>query len=417
MIEYPQALNPIFNKLHLLNIKPIIVGGYNRDYLLGRESKDIDIELYGINSYDELEKILREFGSVNSVGKSFGVCKLNLQDLDLDFSLPREDNKTDKGHKGFKITTYENLDFETAARRRDFTINAIGYDVIEKKILDPFFGIKDLKNKILSAVDITKFDEDPLRVLRAVQFSTRFEFSLDDTLFYKCEEMIDKGVLQELPKERIFEEIKKLFLKSKRVSLGFELLQKLHAFNFFKELSSLTQEQFTLLRESMDWYAKHKQGGEKKDLILFLSLLSFSLTQEHYFTLLQKICSEKKLIENVDKLIQSAKKIELDNFSNYDLYKLAQRVKIEDLLPLLEALNIGDKKEAIKRLRKKAVELDILNKPLTKLLQGRDLIKLNLEPSKEFSKLLDDAYEAQMQEEFFTKDAALLWLHKRIMSF
>ena len=133
MIDYPNELNIIFDKLNNYSIKPIIIGGYVRDFLLNKSSKDIDIELYGIASYEKLEKLLQEFGSVNSVGKSFGVCKLQFDDLDLDFSLPRIDSKINKGHKGFEIQTDETLDFITATSRRDFTINAIGYDVIEKK--------------------------------------------------------------------------------------------------------------------------------------------------------------------------------------------------------------------------------------------------------------------------------------------
>ena len=136
MIDYPKKLNIIFDKLLSNSIKPIIVGGFVRDFLLDLESKDIDIELYGINSFSKLEKILKEFGDVISVGKSFGVCKLKFNNLDLDFSLPRIDSKIDKGHKGFQIVIDSSLDFKTATSRRDFTINAIGYDVISKKILE-----------------------------------------------------------------------------------------------------------------------------------------------------------------------------------------------------------------------------------------------------------------------------------------
>jgi len=103
MIDYPNKLNNLFDKLLNLNINPIIIGGYVRDFLLKIKSKDIDIELYGISSFSKLEEILNEFGDVNSVGKSFGVCKLRVDDLDLDFSFPRIDSKIDKGHKGFEI--------------------------------------------------------------------------------------------------------------------------------------------------------------------------------------------------------------------------------------------------------------------------------------------------------------------------
>jgi len=102
MIDYPSKLDIIFDKLLNNSIKPIIIGGFVRDFLLKKESKDIDIELYGIKSFSKLENILKEFGSVNSFGKSFGVCKLKFDDLDLDFSFPRKDSKISKAIKALK---------------------------------------------------------------------------------------------------------------------------------------------------------------------------------------------------------------------------------------------------------------------------------------------------------------------------
>ncbi|HIP14674.1 MAG TPA: CCA tRNA nucleotidyltransferase, partial [Sulfurimonas autotrophica] len=114
MITYPQSLNTIFNKLYKYHIQPVIVGGYIRDALVDIPSNDIDIELYGIDSLQKVEKILQEFGKINSVGKSFGVCKLLYKNLDLDFSLPRKDNKIASGHQGFQIIIDTHLNFKTA---------------------------------------------------------------------------------------------------------------------------------------------------------------------------------------------------------------------------------------------------------------------------------------------------------------
>ena len=204
MIDYPNKLDKIFDKLDLFNIKPVIVGGYIRDSLMkiysNQEkeprnftlSKDIDIEAYGVSSLKLLEELLQEFGSVNSVGKSFGVCKLTFSDLDLDFSLPRLDSKISSGHKGFAVKTPPNIDFKKAAFRRDFTINSIGYDIRDKKLLDPYGGVKDLKNGTLNAVNNNSFVEDPLRVLRAVQFAARFDFKLSESTFVLCRDMLKK---------------------------------------------------------------------------------------------------------------------------------------------------------------------------------------------------------------------------------
>ncbi|MEJ2415138.1 MAG: nucleotidyltransferase [Sulfurimonas sp.] len=202
--QYPKILEKIFENLNKLDIKPVIIGGYVRDFLLGIKSKDIDIELYNVENIDILENLLQKFGSVNEVGKSFNVIKLCIDDLDLDFSLPRIDSKIAKGHRGFKTTVNSHLDFKTATSRRDFTINAIGYDVVEQKLLDPFGGIEDLKNKELKAVDIEKFGEDPLRVFRAIQFASRFDLEIDKDLLILCEKIVKNNQISYLSKERIY---------------------------------------------------------------------------------------------------------------------------------------------------------------------------------------------------------------------
>jgi len=227
MIDYPKKLDIIFDKLNEEGATPIIVGGFVRDALLGLESKDIDIEVYNLASYEKLKNILKNFGSVNLVGKSFGICKVGIDDLDLDFSLPRKDNKISSGHKGFEIKVDSSLNFYEASKRRDFTINAIGYDPATKKIIDPFSGQKDIKDKILRAVDPTKFAQDPLRVLRGVVFCARFGFEMDGELKNLCSQMIQNQMLDELPSQRVFEEIKKILTKAKKPSIGFRLLKEL----------------------------------------------------------------------------------------------------------------------------------------------------------------------------------------------
>ena len=227
MIDYPKKIDIIFDKLNEEGATPIIVGGFVRDALLGLESKDIDIEVYNLASYEKLKNILKNFGSVNLVGKSFGICKVGIDDLDLDFSLPRKDNKISSGHKGFEIEVDSSLNFYEASKRRDFTINAIGYDPAAKKIIDPFSGQKDIKDKILRAVDPTKFAQDPLRVLRGVVFCARFGFEMDGELKNLCSQMIQNQMLDELPSQRIFEEIKKILTKAKKPSIGFRLLKEL----------------------------------------------------------------------------------------------------------------------------------------------------------------------------------------------
>ena len=413
MIDYPNKLNIIFDKLDKYSIKPIIVGGYIRDKLLNLDSKDIDIELYGIDSLQELETILEEFGEVNSVGKSFGVCKLQFEELDIDFSLPRTDNKVSEGHRGFKITTDSSLDFKTASSRRDFRVNSMGYDVKEKKLLDPFSGRVDIQNHILQAVDILKFDEDPLRVLRAVQFTSRFNFVLSRELFLKCKDMIHNGVLDELPKERIFVEIQKLLLKSPKPSQGLSLLKELGGFTYFQELAILSETKFSRLLERVDFLAKQKIENQNRKLALFLTLISSDMSEEKSLTFLGSLTDKKELLSEVISMHKKQTLI-LKNIKDYDLYRLAMFVNIESFMYFYEALHLGKEIQTINRLRDRAKELNIFHHKAEALLQGRDLIALGLKPSTEFSKLLNEAYEAQMHSLFTSHKEALLWLKKRV---
>lgn len=412
MIDYPNKLNIIFEKLNYFAIKPIIVGGYVRDFLLHIDSKDIDIELYGIDSLSKLEKIVEEFGDVNSVGKSFGVCKLKFEDLDIDFSLPRKDSKTAQGHRGFSIQTDARLDFTTAASRRDFTINAIGYDVIEKKILDPFNGQIDLKNRVLKAVDIVKFEEDPLRILRAVQFCARFRFSLDKSLFIKCEVMIKENFLNELAKERVYEEIAKLLLKSKKPSLGFLLLKDLGGFSYFKELSNISTKEFTQTMEYLDFHSSTLPN--KKNITIMLSLLTYHLSQSDMLNFIHLLSNKKELIKELTLLKENQNYLNIYKYDDYHLYKLASILHLERYLSIVNAVTPKKDKNLILKLKTRAKELGILNTKASEILHGRDLIKLGLKPSREFSELLHEAYEAQMLGYFTTYEDATLWLKKRV---
>ncbi len=411
MIDYPNKLDTIFYKLKSHGIRPIIVGGYIRDYLVDIESKDIDIELYGISSFSKLQNILKEFGSVNVVGKSFGVCKLYFEEYDLDFSFPRSDNKVKSGHKGFEITIDTTLDFKTATSRRDFTMNSVGYDVIEKKILDPFGGLDDFKNKILKAVNLKSFSEDPLRVLRAVQFATRFELKIEDGLFSICKDMVKNGLLEELPKERIFEEIKKLLLYAKKPSRGFELLKEFE--------SDLHTENIYVLDE----IAKRRTTNKHTNLVLMLAALCYNFSQKEAQNFIQILTDDKDILKRSLLLIEKHK--EIDNIyekglKDYLLYKLADELKIDELLILSSSIYFANDRSKIYRaaeeVKKRAKELNILNKKLPALLAGKDILEFGLKPSPLFSEILHNAYEAQMHGEFNTHNDALDWLKNYLKS-
>jgi tRNA nucleotidyltransferase (CCA-adding enzyme) len=211
--------------------RALVVGGWVRDRLLGRTSKDLDIEVFGIAA-DRLLPLLERLGRVDTVGESFTVYKLE----NIDVSLPRRESKTGRGHKGFTVEGDPGLSYREAARRRDFTVNAISEDPLTGELIDPFDGRRDLEARVLRAVDPTTFVEDSLRVLRALQFAARFELTVDDGTKALCRSL----ALDDLPSERIWGEIEKLLLQAERPSIGFALALELDVIDrLFPEMRAL----------------------------------------------------------------------------------------------------------------------------------------------------------------------------------
>ena len=196
------------------------VGGYVRDLLLGRENKDIDIEVHGI-SVQALEKVLDMLGQRLTMGASFGI--MGLRHYDLDIAMPRSETATGRGHKDFEVFVDPFIGEEKAARRRDFTMNALMQNVLTGEILDFFGGKEDILRRRIRHVNETTFVEDPLRVLRAAQFAARFGFEVDEETV-----ALSSGMdLSALPGERILLELEKALLKAARPSRFFEELRKM----------------------------------------------------------------------------------------------------------------------------------------------------------------------------------------------
>lgn len=176
----------------------VVVGGAVRDFLLNRNtSKDLDLEVFGVLP-DQLEAVLKGFGKVQLVGRSFSVWKLQTPAACYDISLPRQESKCGPGHRGFEVHPNPNLSFAEAARRRDFTINSIGFDVHSNTWLDPYDGRQDLQRRILQHIG-PAFSEDPLRVLRAARLAASLNFDVSDVTLALCRRLN----LHELPRERV----------------------------------------------------------------------------------------------------------------------------------------------------------------------------------------------------------------------
>jgi len=236
--------------------RAMLVGGSVRDLLLNLESKDFDLEVYGL-SPARLREVLESVAPVNTVGEQFAVYKLafsrpgavatasesaassdfdhpvapvsdsGIQSssarpapnrIEIDVSIPRRESKSGPGHRGFLITGDPSMTFQEAARRRDFTVNAILFDPLSSETIDPTGGVGDLNRKLLRAVAADTFVEDSLRVLRAMQLAARFEMSIELDTVELCRS-ID---LSDLPRERVWGEFEKLLLHSRRPSIGLQ---------------------------------------------------------------------------------------------------------------------------------------------------------------------------------------------------
>jgi tRNA nucleotidyltransferase (CCA-adding enzyme) len=192
--------------------RALLVGGWVRDRLLGIESTDVDLEVYGLPA-SRLHALLSGFGRVDTVGASFTVYKV----AGIDVSLPRRESKVAPGHRGFEVTGDPSMSVDEAARRRDFTVNAILWDPLTDEYLDPVRGRIDLDRRILRAVDPATFGDDSLRVLRALQFAARFGLAMDPATRRLCAGLR----LDDLATERILGEFEKLLLGARQPSVGF----------------------------------------------------------------------------------------------------------------------------------------------------------------------------------------------------
>ena len=220
----------------------LLVGGCVRDELMHvihgidkPKSKDIDIEVFGLPQH-VLETLLKSFGKIDLVGESFAVTKLTTKNGDYDFSLPRREVKSGEGHTGFIVTADPYMSVYEAASRRDITINAIYYNPLDSIIQDPFNGIVDIEDKLIHHVS-ERFAEDPLRVLRIMQFCGRFGYSVHNSTILMSQELLKKPIT--LSKERVGDEFNKLFIKGIEATSALSFLRNCRWTSKFPELHKI----------------------------------------------------------------------------------------------------------------------------------------------------------------------------------
>ena len=419
-----------------------LVGGCVRDALLGLPATDLDVEVYGIESTALVELLSSQF-PVDLVGESFGVIRL--RDLPIDVSLPRRESKRGLGHRGFEIHSDPQLDPRDAASRRDFTINAIALDPQSGRVFDPFGGVVDLENRVLRHTT-EQFAEDPLRVLRGMQFAARFELQPAPQTIELCRHIEPEG----LAPERILGEWKKLILRGTRPSLGLAFLRDCGWIRHFPELEALIGceqnprwhpegDVWTHTLHCMDVFASERIGIEREDLIVGFGVLCHDLgkpattireedgriTAKNHESIgvdctrrfLGRMTNEEKWIEEVVPLVAchlAPIRLFGANVADAAIRRLARQVgRIDRLVRVSRADQRGrpplviDRFEAGDWLLERARELSIDDRPPKPLLMGRHLIELGLEPGPHFGPVLEECFTRQIEGEFDTLEAGM----------
>lgn len=415
--------------------RALLVGGCVRDGLLGRPAKDTDMEVYGL-AIDAVESALQPHFRLDTVGRAFGVLILKGQGIDL--ALPRRESKTGPKHTDFRVEGDPTMSPEEAATRRDFTINAISCDPLTGEILDPFDGIRALQARRLRHVSAA-FGEDPLRVLRGMQFVARFELTPDPATIALCRSLSPA----ELPAERLWEEWKKLLLKGTAISAGLDFLQACNWLPYFPELEALVGCQqdpkwhpegdvWTHTRHCLDAFAARRIGDDWEDLIVGLAVLchDFGKPDTSYtdkdgrirsprhdvegvpvaHRFLERLTRQKKIFEEVLPLVEQHMRplaLYRDGAGDSAVRRLAARVKrVDRLVRVAHADKFGrppiqpDGFPEGDWLLEKTRALSIEDNAPRPILLGRHLVELDIKPGPHFGKILDKAYEAQLDGAF-----------------
>ena len=416
--------NPLFDKSQDLaravaasGGRALLVGGYVRDELLGRAPKDADIEVYGLQA-PELRATLETLGRVDCVGESFRVYKLvwHARKIrhELDVSLPRRDRKIGEGHKGFEVEGDPFASFEDAARRRDFTLNAILRDPLTGEIIDPFGGRADLENRVLRAVDAAHFGEDSLRVLRAMQFAGRFGLSIEAATATLCR----ATPLDDLPAERVWGEWEKWLLKSPRPSLGLIAGSEIGVFaRLFPYLQTAIERRGAEIENALDGAAPLLGALEFPHQVALMlatlgSFLGWRDTKRMLETLgIAKLRGEKQAIDVAKLTIQlvGARKTPRDWFARRERVQDQEfrffSARIHPQLATLLSRARGDI-EAANWFEANLKRLNVFDGPPAPLLLGRHLLEMGMTPGPQIGAIVNQIYMAQLAGDVATLSEA-----------
>ena len=364
-------LETLLKELSIKGAKTYYVGGCVRDELLGKENKDIDIEIHHITE-DEFVSVAQELGiKIDFVGKPFGVYKAFMDGTDFDFSFPRTEKQIGEKHTDFEIVVDPFIGEAKAAERRDFTINALMKDTQTGKILDFFGGMKDLESGIIRHCT-EKFAEDSLRVFRAAQFASRFGFEIAPETI----EIAKTLDCTALPMERILEETKKAITKSETPSVFFKELEKMGVLELF--FPPLELELIDKLTKS----AKELHSEKVTEIVIAFIFEGSKLTITNQTEIVEMIKSFKFLSEATSTFIKDSKTVG-------ELVFLTEQIKFKEFALfsiLVEGVKQGLPTFEIKLLTSMfKVSQETIS---TQFITGQELIQLGFKTSKEFGEII-----------------------------
>ncbi|MBE2215408.1 MAG: polynucleotide adenylyltransferase [Opitutaceae bacterium] len=460
-MNLPQDLRAVLAALARRG-RPFLAGGCVRDWLLGREAKDFDVEVYGL-SWEEVAAILRPFGPTDVVGRSFGVIKLRLGGAEYDIALPRRETKTGAGHRGFAVEPDAQLDERTACARRDFTINAILYDPLGDRLVDHFDGAEDLRRRVLRHTSAA-FVEDPLRVLRGFQFAARFDLNLAAETATLCASIA--GTFGELARERIWGEWDKFATRAEFPGRGLAVLKSSGWLRHFPELAAIDGtpqdpewhpegDVFTHTAHCCDALvalpAWREAGPELRRVLMFAVLghdfgkpatthRALKHGSERWVSpghaetggpltaaFLERLGSPLELRPQVQALVENHHahtNFPAEGPSASAVRRLARRLApatIDQLLVVMEADHRGrppllseNSARRMRQLRDAAHDLALESAAPRPILLGRDLIALGQRPGRHFAAILDAAFEAQLDGVFSSHDDGMAWLRDKL---
>ncbi|MGE0727933.1 MAG: CCA tRNA nucleotidyltransferase [Acidimicrobiia bacterium] len=415
-----------------------LVGGCVRDAAMGRPITDVDIEVFEL-PVERIEALLGGIVPFSLVGASFGVFKVH--GLPIDVSVPRRERKVGHGHRAFEIDANPHLDPAEAAARRDFTVNAVAWNPLTGAVVDPFDGLGDLRRGVLRHTS-HQFAEDPLRVLRGMQFVARFPLEADPATVALCRTIEPEG----LAAERLFDEWRKLLLQGVRIGAGLRFLADTGWVRHYPELDALRGcpqdpvwhpegDVWVHTGHVLDCFAEARLGDEWEDLVVGFACLCHDLGKPATTawtdgrwrspghedaglvptrTFLARLTNQHRLVDEVLPLV--ADHLKPDQLFQQGagasaVRRLARRVgRLDRLLRVAEADRNGrppsprDDFPAASWLLETAEALAVLDAPPQPLVLGRHLIELGLRPGPSFKPLLDACFEAQLDGRITTLD-------------